>query len=214
MQDIQVFIGFANFYWHFIQGYSKIAGSLISMLKLSPRSGTKSLMDIANNKFPGGDCGIDKARILSAFSTSKKFNKAGYLTFSTKKCGQAAKKGCNGAKGSKYLTLDIKKAFNLLQHAFTQALIFQYFDSKRYIRIETNVSGYIIGEVFSQLISDDLGQWHLVAYYLHKMFPAKTWYKTYNSKLLAMIKVFKIWKHYLEGYNHKVFVLIDYNNLQ
>ena len=33
VQDIQVFIGFANFYWQFIRGFSKIAAPLTSMLK-------------------------------------------------------------------------------------------------------------------------------------------------------------------------------------
>ena len=36
IQDIQVFFGFANFYRRFIQGYSKIAAPLTSMLKTSP----------------------------------------------------------------------------------------------------------------------------------------------------------------------------------
>ena len=35
VQDIQVFIGFANFYRRFIQGFSKIATLLTSMLKPS-----------------------------------------------------------------------------------------------------------------------------------------------------------------------------------
>ena len=33
IRDIQVFLGFANFYRQFIQGFSKIAASLTSMLK-------------------------------------------------------------------------------------------------------------------------------------------------------------------------------------
>ena len=33
IQDIQVFLGFANFYQQFIQGFSKIATLLTSMLK-------------------------------------------------------------------------------------------------------------------------------------------------------------------------------------
>ena len=37
IRDIQVFIGFANFYRRFIQGFSKIAASLTSMLKTSPQ---------------------------------------------------------------------------------------------------------------------------------------------------------------------------------
>ena len=37
IRDIQVFIGFANFYLRFIQGFSKIAAPLTSMLKTSPQ---------------------------------------------------------------------------------------------------------------------------------------------------------------------------------
>ena len=37
VQDIQVFIGFANVYRRFIQGFSKIAAPLTSMLKTSPQ---------------------------------------------------------------------------------------------------------------------------------------------------------------------------------
>ena len=40
VRDIQVFLGFANFYWQFIQGLSRIDASLTSMLKTS--EGTES----------------------------------------------------------------------------------------------------------------------------------------------------------------------------
>ena len=33
IKDIQVFIGFTNFYWRFIQGFNRIATSLTSLLK-------------------------------------------------------------------------------------------------------------------------------------------------------------------------------------
>ena len=42
VQDIQVFIGFANFYRRFIQGFSKIAAPLTSMLKTSSTTSTLS----------------------------------------------------------------------------------------------------------------------------------------------------------------------------
>ena len=45
------------------------------------------------------------------------------------------------------------------------------------------------------------------------MIPIKTWYETHNGKLLAIVKVFKTWRHYLEGCKHEIFVLTDYNNL-
>ena len=52
-----------------------------------------------------------------------------------------------------------------------------------------------------------------VAYYLRKIILAKTQYKTHNSELLGIMKLFKIWKHYLKGYKHRVFIFTDHNNL-
>ena len=40
VQDIQVFISFANFYRGFIQGFNKIAALLTSMLKTTRSSGS------------------------------------------------------------------------------------------------------------------------------------------------------------------------------
>ena len=45
------------------------------------------------------------------------------------------------------------------------------------------------------------------------MIPAKTQYKTHNDELLAIIEVFKTWRHYLKGCKHKVFMLTNHNNL-
>lgn len=45
------------------------------------------------------------------------------------------------------------------------------------------------------------------------MIAAETRYETHNSELLVIVKVFKMWKHYLEGYKYKVLVLTDLNNL-
>ena len=46
------------------------------------------------------------------------------------------------------------------------------------------------------------------------MILAKTWYKTHNGKLLVIVKVSKICKHYLGGYEYKIFVFTKYNSLQ
>ena len=45
------------------------------------------------------------------------------------------------------------------------------------------------------------------------MIPAKIRYETHNGELLAIVKVFKTWCHYLEGCKHKVLILTDYINL-
>ena len=103
--------------------------------------------------------------------------------------------------------------FSQLRKAFTKALILQHFVSKCHIRIETDASGYAIDGVLSQLTLDNLGQWHLVAYFSRKIIPGKTCYKTHDDKLLTVVETFKTWRHYLKGCKYKVFVFIDHNNL-
>ena len=58
-----------------------------------------------------------------------------------------------------------------------------------------------------------MGQLHLVAFFLQKMIPAETRYKTYDGELLPIVETFSTWKHYLEGSLYEMFILTDYNNL-
>ena len=56
-----------------------------------------------------------------------------------------------------FFTAGAKLAFTKLRQAFVKAPILHYFDPERRVRIETDVSGYAIGRVLNQLISDNLG---------------------------------------------------------
>ena len=58
VRDIQVFLGFANFYQYFIQGFSKIAGPLSSILRTTRLAeNSSSLMaEDAEVGSIGGDC--------------------------------------------------------------------------------------------------------------------------------------------------------------
>ena len=85
MRDIQVFLGFANFYQRFIQSFSKIAEPLTSMLKTS--SVTRSLknllssMDVAEVDevdVGGGSDRKDKTVVRSLLKNSN--GATGYLT--------------------------------------------------------------------------------------------------------------------------------------
>ena len=58
---------------------------------------------------------------------------------------------------SDFLTPGAKLAFTELRQAFFKAPILHHFDLERHIRIETDVSGYAIGGVLSQLTSDNSG---------------------------------------------------------
>ena len=113
-----------------------------------------------------------------------------------------------------FLTFKIKKSFTKLRQAFVETLILNHFDLKCHIEIETDVLGYAIGGILSQLTLDNLGWWYLVVFFFGKIIPIETHYETHNGELLAIIEVFKTWKYYLKGCKHEVFVLINCNNLQ
>ena len=82
VRDIQVFIGFANFYRRFIQGFSKIAALLTSMLKttgssekLAPRA-----FRAGNDEVVGGGGGrADETVVDSSTSKNKKSRKSTYM---------------------------------------------------------------------------------------------------------------------------------------
>ena len=130
-------------------------------------------------------------------------------------------KSGNNLEEPKFLISKAKEAFNRLRQAFNKALIFQHFDPECHIRIETDVSGYAIKGVLSQLTSNQVisdkasglnVDWHLVAYFSRKIIPAMTQYEIYDGELLAIVEAFKTWQHYLEGCKHKVLVFTDHNN--
>ena len=53
VQDIQVFLSFANFYWQFIQGFSRIAALLTLMLKTATTTKRLTLEEVSVSE--GGD---------------------------------------------------------------------------------------------------------------------------------------------------------------
>ena len=79
IQDIQVFVGFANFYRRFIRGFRKIAAPLTPILKttgsfevLAPRA-----LGADNNEVVGGsDCG----RVEETFKNLSKSRKSKHFT--------------------------------------------------------------------------------------------------------------------------------------
>ena len=175
----------------------------------------------------GGDESIEKCGKLSKTGKlSKSGNSKGKKSAKSKKSSKSGKSpNFNAIKaGPSFLTPEARAAFNRLRLAFTKAPILQYFGPECHIRIEIDVSGYTISGILSQLASGtspdgviikaDLSQGHPVAFFFRKMISAKTWYKTHNSKLLAIVKAFKTWRHYLKGCKHELFVLMDHNNLR
>ena len=109
---------------------------------------------------------VDKVEPVDNKVGNNKFEKIDKKTSKSKKLFKPKKL----FKSKKMVGLDFfipkaRLAFIKLRQAFVKALIFYHFDSKRYIRIKTDVLGYAIIEVLSQLTLDDLGQYHPVAFF-------------------------------------------------
>ena len=73
VQDIQVFLSFANFYQQFIQGFSRIAAPLTSILKTAVPPERLTLEEIGNGE--GGD-GIDDVSMKLGKSKGQKTSKS------------------------------------------------------------------------------------------------------------------------------------------
>ena len=123
--DVQVFINFANFYWCFIQSFSRIVVLLISFLKMT------GLLDLALKAFKADGNEVVKVggkanKIIKDLSKSKKSKnkKSKILTYSL---------DIRATGKPMFLTFNAKKAFNHLKQAFIKALILQHFDPECHI---------------------------------------------------------------------------------
>ena len=96
---------------------------------------------IGNSEVDSGEVGDNEiGKKVQKMSKSKKLSKSKKMV------------------GSNFLTPRTKLTFIKLRQVFVKALILHHFDPECYIRVETDISGYVIGGVFSQLTLDNLGQ--------------------------------------------------------
>ena len=156
-RDIQVFLGFANFYRIFIASYSRITAPITSLL-----------------------VGMVKGK------------KTGPFTW----------------------TPEAQEAFEELKRRFMSAPLLVHYDPERRSRVEADASGEAIGGILTQeYIVNDRSVWHPIAFYSAKMLPAETRYTTGDQEMLAIVRSFKEWRHYLEGAKEKTLVLSDHETL-
>lgn len=149
VHDIQVFLGFTNFYKRFIANYSKLCVPLTALLKKDvPFTWDKPAQD----------------------------------------------------------------SFNNLKTAITSQPVLRHFDPNLPCIIETDASDFALGGVISQKSPD--GYNHPIAFYSRKLIPAELNYQIYDKELLAIVAVFKHWRHYLEFSKEPTIVLTDHKNLE
>ncbi len=77
--------------------------------------------------------------------------------------------------------------------------------------METDTSDFALGAILSQFGID--GLLHLVTFYSQKLTSAEINYQVYDKELLAIITVFKQWRPYFAGAQHRGQVLTNHKNL-
>jgi transposase InsO family protein len=227
IHDVQVFLGFVNFYRRFIEGYSHIARPLTDLLK-----GSKGMTTNATQRGSKGMTDSCPLTDLHEQSSRGMASSDGVSGHSADHAGSTtAERPLTDMLGHNGKMTDVpnisnrakvthrqwqwntaaEKAFTWLKKAFCCTTILAHFDPCKRIRVETDASKYAIAAILSQLQED--GQWRPVAFWSRKLIPAETRYETHDRELLAIVAAFKQWRHYLEGSTHTVEVLTDHNNL-
>ena len=147
VQDIQVFLGFANFYPRFIQGFSRIAIPFTSTLKTSENTESKTRpgeggVGVGSNRAGYGGSKLDRSELHS-----------GEVDGGEVGDDEVGEKGRNLSKSKKtelsFLISGARKTFTKLRQAFIKGPILHHFDPERHIRVETDASGYAIDGVLS-----------------------------------------------------------------
>ena len=83
---------------------------------------------------------------------------------------------------------------------------------KKPFHIECDASDFTTRAVLSQLTPD--GKWHPCAYISKLLSLTERNYPIYDKELLAIIRAFEAWRHYLEGTENPVDVWTDHKNLK
>jgi hypothetical protein len=104
-------------------------------------------------------------------------------------------------------------AFMMLKGLVTSAPVLALPDSDLPYRIEADASGVATGAVLSQQSRED-GKWHPVSFLSKALSPVERNYEIHDVEMLAIIRGFEEWRHYLEGARHPIEVLTDHKNLE
>ena len=103
------------------------------------------------------------------------------------------------------------RAFEELKTRFITAPIPEHFYPDRETVVETEASEFALGCVLSQFKERRL---HPVAFHSMKLNDAERNYEIHDKELLAILQVFKEWKHYLVGSDKPITVYTNHQNLQ
>ena len=140
VRDIQVFLGFANFYRRFIKGFSKIAAPLTSMLRTTAASpegpqettgkvrkeATGKTREETGSEVEGGGIKIGEVKLVKG-KKSRNSAKAKTLKFV-----KATSPG-TAPEARPFFTPEARLMFIRLRQAFTKAPILHHFNPEQHI---------------------------------------------------------------------------------
>jgi len=104
-------------------------------------------------------------------------------------------------------------AFEDLKMAVTTAPVLMSPQDSEPFRIEADSSDFATGTVLSQQSVTD-GKWHPIAFYSKFLSSMEQNYEIHDKKMLAIIRVLKEWRHFLEEATHPVKIWTDHKNLE
>jgi hypothetical protein len=108
-------------------------------------------------------------------------------------------------------TPEADKVFNELKKRYTEEPILTHFDGNKPSTVETDASDGAIGAWLGQ--PDENGVLRPVAYYSRQLHGAELNYDVHDKELLAIVEMFRAWRHYLSGAKFPVKVITDHKNL-
>ena len=94
-----------------------------------------------------------------------------------------------------------EKLFEASKKWFTIESILVALDLDKKMRVEVNISDYIMGDVLSMECED--GKWRLVVYLLKSLNKTERNYKIHDKEMLVVIRGLENWRHLLKGAKFK-----------
>ena len=105
-----------------------------------------------------------------------------------------------------------EKVFKKLKEQFTKEPVLVVPDLDKKLRVEVNVSDYVIGGILSMEGKD--GKQRPVAFLSKSLNETERNYKIHDKEMLAIIRGLEAWRHLLEGVQFKFEIWTDYKNLE
>ena len=104
-----------------------------------------------------------------------------------------------------------QESFERLQKQIAEEVTLRIPDDEGQFRIETDASEFATRAILSQ--QDKAGMWKPVAFISQSLNETERNYEIYDKEMLAVMRAFYEWNHYLKGAKQIIEVLTDHQNL-